>query len=90
MKPLVNNAAFSRALDIYKETTKYAPADEINLDVGDTRGLWTAGRCALTLDWGDIGTLPLKKGLRLMERLVHPFYQDPAGVGPSKWRIGSM
>ena len=44
MKPLVNNAAFSRALDIYKETTKYAPADEINLDVGDTRGLWTAGR----------------------------------------------
>src|SRR4029077_21257230 len=31
--------------------------DEINLDVGDTRGLFTSGRCALTIDWGDIGTL---------------------------------
>jgi multiple sugar transport system substrate-binding protein len=65
MKPLVNNEAFSRALDIYKETTKYAPPDEINLDVGDTRGLWTAGRCALTLDWGDIGTLAIEKGSKV-------------------------
>jgi multiple sugar transport system substrate-binding protein len=62
---LINNEAFSRALDIYKETTKYAPPDEINLDVGDTRGLWTAGRCALTLDWGDIGTLAIEKGSKV-------------------------
>ena len=27
------------------------------MDVGDTRGLFTTGRCALTMDWGDIGTL---------------------------------
>ena len=65
MKPLVNNAAFSRAFDIYKETTKYAPANEINLDVGDTRGLWTSGRCALTMDWGDIGTLSIEKGSKV-------------------------
>jgi multiple sugar transport system substrate-binding protein len=57
MKPLVNNDAFKKALSIYAETSKYAPADEINLDVGDTRGLFTTGRCALTIDWGDIGTL---------------------------------
>jgi multiple sugar transport system substrate-binding protein len=57
LKPLVNNDAFKQALSIYAETTKYAPADEINLDVGDTRGLFTTGRCALTIDWGDIGTL---------------------------------
>jgi multiple sugar transport system substrate-binding protein len=57
MKPLVNNAAFARALDIYKETTKYGPPNEINLDVGDTRGLFTSGRCALSMDWGDIGPL---------------------------------
>ena len=31
----------------------------IVLDVGDTRGLFTSGRCALTLDWGDIGTLAI-------------------------------
>ncbi len=59
MKPLVNNDGFSAALDVYIETTRYAPPDEINLDVGDTRSLFTTGRCALTLDWGDIGTLAI-------------------------------
>ena len=87
MKPLVT-MAFSRALDIYKETTKYAPADEINLDVENERVVDT-GRCT-DLDWGISVLLPLKKGLKLMERQVHPFYQDPAGVGPSKWRIGPI
>ena len=57
MQPLTNNEAFKKALSVYVETTKYAPPDEINLDVGDTRGLFTSGRCALTIDWGDIGTL---------------------------------
>jgi multiple sugar transport system substrate-binding protein len=59
MNPLVNNDAFAAALDIYTETTRYGPPDEINLDVGDTRGLFTSGRCALTIDWGDIGTLAI-------------------------------
>jgi multiple sugar transport system substrate-binding protein len=59
MEPLVNNDAFSAALDVYKKTTDYGPPDELNLDVGDTRGLFTSGRCALSLDWGDIGTLAI-------------------------------
>lgn len=59
MSPLYNNAAFAKALEIYKATGDYAPSDEINLDVGDTRNLFTQGRCALTLDWGDIGTLAI-------------------------------
>jgi len=59
MKPLVNNEAFGAAMDVYMETMKYGPPDEINLDVGDTRGLFTTGRCALTVDWGDIGTLAI-------------------------------
>jgi multiple sugar transport system substrate-binding protein len=59
MKPLVNNEGFATALDIYKRTTQFAPADELNLDVGDTRGLFTSGRCALSVDWGDIGTLAI-------------------------------
>jgi multiple sugar transport system substrate-binding protein len=59
MAPLVNNEAFSAALDVYTATTQYGPPDEINLDVGDTRSLFTTGRCALTLDWGDIGTLAI-------------------------------
>jgi multiple sugar transport system substrate-binding protein len=59
MQPLVENPGFARALDIYNETTKYAPPSERNLDVGDTRGLFTSGRCALSIDWGDIGTLAI-------------------------------
>jgi multiple sugar transport system substrate-binding protein len=62
-KPLYgNNDAFKKALEVYKATTDFAPPDELNLDVGDTRGLWTNGRCALTLDWGDIGTLAIAEG----------------------------
>ncbi|HMA34063.1 MAG TPA: extracellular solute-binding protein [Chloroflexia bacterium] len=57
MKPLTNNEAFAAALDVYKATGQYAPPDELNLDVGDTRGLFTSGRCALSMDWGDIGPL---------------------------------
>jgi multiple sugar transport system substrate-binding protein len=59
MEPLVNNEAFKRALEVYKETGDYGPPDELNLGVGDTRGLFLSGRCALALDWGDIGTLAL-------------------------------
>ena len=62
MEPLVDNPAFARALEQYKATTEFGPPDELNLGVGDTRGLWTAGRCALTLDWGDIGTLAIEEG----------------------------
>jgi multiple sugar transport system substrate-binding protein len=59
MKPLVNNPAYAAALDVYKQTTQYGPPGELNLDVGDTRGLFTSGRCALSIDWGDIGTLAI-------------------------------
>jgi multiple sugar transport system substrate-binding protein len=60
--PLVNNPGFIRALEIYAETNAYGPPDELNIGVGDTRGLWVAGRCALTLDWGDIGPLAVAEG----------------------------
>ena len=56
MKPLVNNEAFRKALDFFKESTQVRPAGRINLDVGDTRPLFASGRCALNLDWGDVGT----------------------------------
>ncbi len=59
MEPLVNNAAFAQALEVYQATTAFGPPDELNLNVGDTRGLFTSGRCALSVDWGDIGTLAI-------------------------------
>jgi len=61
MTPLTNNDAFKRALEVYKETGLYGPPDESNQGVGDSRGLFISGRCALTMDWGDIGTLAIDK-----------------------------
>lgn len=69
MKPLYgNNEGFKAALDVYKKTTDFGPPDELNLDVGDTRGLWTNGRCALTIDWGDIGTLAISEGSKVNDK----------------------
>jgi multiple sugar transport system substrate-binding protein len=70
MNPLVNNEAFEAALDVYVESTKFGPADELNLDVGDTRGLFTTGRCALSIDWGDIGTLAIDPDTSKVQDLV--------------------
>jgi len=59
MTPLVKNDGFIRALEIYNETTKYGPPDELNLELPDTRALFLTGRCALSLDWGDTGSLSI-------------------------------
>jgi multiple sugar transport system substrate-binding protein len=68
-KPLYgDNAGFRKALEIYKATTAFGPPEELNLDVGDTRGLWTSGRCALTIDWGDIGTLAIAEGSQVNDK----------------------
>jgi len=78
-KPLTDNEAFDKALDIYKETSKYGPPNESTLDVGDTRGLWTQGKCALTLDWGDIGTLAVAAGSKVGKTtgaVVTPGYKE--------------
>ena len=59
MKPLIDNDAFRKALDFLKESGKYGPPDELNLDVSDTRPLFVSGKCALNLDWGDVGVLAI-------------------------------
>ncbi len=62
MKPKINNEAWIKAFNTYKATGQYGPADELNQDIGDTRALVTSGRCALAIDWGDIGPLSIDKG----------------------------
>ena len=59
MKPKINNAAWAEAFRVYKETGKYGPPEELNHDVGDTRGLVQSGRCGMVIDWGDIGPLSI-------------------------------
>jgi len=59
MKPLVNNPAFAKALDIYKQTMDYGVPQDENLGGVKARELFITGRCALTIDWGDIGPLAI-------------------------------
>ena len=59
MEPLVRNEGFAEALRILKATGQYGPPDELNLDVTDTRPIVLSGRCALLLEWGDIGPLSI-------------------------------
>jgi multiple sugar transport system substrate-binding protein len=58
MTPLFGqNEAMTKALETYAKLKDVGPPDQLNMDVGGTRGLFTTGRCALSMDWGDIGTL---------------------------------
>src|SRR5258708_4005937 len=68
MQPLVKNDGFIKALDIMKETGKYGPPDESTQNVGDSRALFTSGHCALSLDWGDIGTLAIAKDSKVVDK----------------------
>ncbi|MCA0433445.1 MAG: extracellular solute-binding protein [Proteobacteria bacterium] len=60
MNPIVNNEAWKKAFELYKETGKYGPPEELNHDIGDTRAVVKAGRCGLTIDWGDPGPLQIE------------------------------
>ncbi len=59
MKPIVNNAGWKKAFELYKATGEFGPPEELNMDIGDTRALFKAGRCGLLVEWGDPGTLQL-------------------------------
>jgi multiple sugar transport system substrate-binding protein len=61
MKPVINNDAWKKAFELYKETGKYGPPEELNMDIGDTRGLFKAGRCGLLIEWGDPGPMSIEK-----------------------------
>ena len=59
MSPLVNNEAMAKSLDIWKAMSEVGPPDQINVDQGTNWGLVMSGRCALTIDWGDDGSLSI-------------------------------
>jgi len=59
MEPLVQNEAFAATLDIFARSTAFGPPDELELGLPAMRNMFIEGRCALTLDWGDIGTLAI-------------------------------
>lgn len=59
MEPIINNAGWKKAFELYKATGEFGPPEELNMDIGDTRALFKAGRCGLLVEWGDPGTLQL-------------------------------
>ncbi|MEM9439930.1 MAG: extracellular solute-binding protein [Pseudomonadota bacterium] len=70
MTPMVNNEAWKAALNFYKDTGQYGPPEELNHDIGDTRALVTSGRCAVMIDWGDIGPLSIDEETSKIKDLV--------------------
>ena len=70
MSPMVNNPAWGAALQFYIDSTAFGPPEELNHDIGDTRALVTSGRCALTIDWGDIGPLSIDENTSTIKDLV--------------------
>ena len=71
MKPIVNNDAWKRAFEIYKETSKYSPPEEGNLDITDVRPIYLAGRCGMFIEWGDTGPLQLGDDAKAVKGLLY-------------------
>ncbi|MGD9148223.1 MAG: extracellular solute-binding protein [Anaerolineae bacterium] len=89
MEPLVDNEAFRKAMEIYNETTQFGPPDELNLDVGDTRSLFTSGRCALSIDWGDIGTLAIDPDTSIVQDKIGAMI-TPGSTQVLDWESGTL
>jgi len=89
MTPMVQNEAWARALEIYKETGKYGPPEEMNHDIGDTRALVTSGRCALVIDWGDIGPLSIDPATSTVNDLMGAVIL-PGSTEVLDWETGEL
>jgi multiple sugar transport system substrate-binding protein len=70
MKPIINNDGWKKAFELYKATGEFGPPEELNMDIGDTRGLFKAGRCGLMVEWGDPGTLQLDPDAEKVKGLI--------------------
>ena len=70
MKPMFSNDGWKKAFELYKETGKYGPPEELNMDIGDTRALFKSGRCGLLIEWGDPGTLQLDPDGAAVKNLI--------------------
>ncbi len=70
MEPLTNNEAFAKALDVYKATGDYGPPDELDHTMDDARELFIDGRCALTLDHGNTGTLTIMPESKVVDKVA--------------------
>jgi multiple sugar transport system substrate-binding protein len=89
MTPMVNNEAWAAALQVYKDTGAYGPPEELNQDIGDTRALVTSGRCALMIDWGDVGPLSIDPKTSKIQDLVGAVIM-PGSTRVLDWDTGKL
>lgn len=89
MEPMVNNEAWAAAMEFFKESGKYGPAEELNQDIGDTRALVTSGRCALMIDWGDIGPLAIDENTSKIKDKVGAVIM-PGTTRVLDWETGKL
>jgi multiple sugar transport system substrate-binding protein len=71
MKPLINNEGWKKAFELYKETGKYGPPEELNMDITDTRPVWKAGRCGLIVEWGDPGPMQIEEEAKAVNGKIY-------------------
>jgi multiple sugar transport system substrate-binding protein len=89
MTPMVNNAAWAKAFEFYRESGKYGPPEELNHDIGDARALVTSGRCAVMIDWGDIGPLSIDPATSKIKDLVGAVI-SPGSTQVLDWATGEL
>jgi multiple sugar transport system substrate-binding protein len=89
MTPMVNNEAWAKAFEFYQESGKYGPPEELNHDIGDTRALVTSGRCAVMIDWGDIGPLSIDTSTSKIKDLVGAV-MAPGSTQVLDWDSGKL
>ncbi|MGD1698563.1 ABC transporter substrate-binding protein [Dapis sp. BLCC M229] len=88
MKPMTNNVAFAKALDIYKATNEYGAPDEMEWGLNDGRQAFVSGRCALSMDHGDIGTLALLPGSKVKDKFGTTII--PGSTEVLNWDTGEL
>lgn len=88
MEPMINTAAFAKALDIYKATNEVGAPDEMQWGLNDGRQAFIAGRCALALDHGDIGTLALSPQSKIKGKLGTGIM--PGSTEVLDWKTGKL
>jgi multiple sugar transport system substrate-binding protein len=90
MQPLFGqNEAMTAALNIYKTLSTLGPPNQLNMDVGDTRTMFITGRCALSLDWGDIGPLSVDPSQSQVINQVGSVI-DPGSKQVLDWSTGKL
>jgi len=78
MKPKINNPAFIKALEDYKELINYSPKGGINFAGNDLRNSFVTGEVAMAIDWADLGIYAAENKISKLDSNQVGYAQIPA------------